>query len=74
MSVQPQAAVSGSLTVGAVDRPSETAMICDVGDSIEAAFTPDLGVDPRHNDGVNYACVDGHCQWKRTNQVSISLQ
>jgi prepilin-type N-terminal cleavage/methylation domain-containing protein/prepilin-type processing-associated H-X9-DG protein len=63
-----------SCSLGAVDQPSTTAMMCDVAGSVTAAFVISIAEDPRHNDGANYAYVDGHCKWNRIDQVHIALQ
>ncbi|MHB8996114.1 MAG: H-X9-DG-CTERM domain-containing protein [Armatimonadota bacterium] len=63
-----------SCSLGTVDQPSQTAMMCDVAGSVSAAFVIAIAEDPRHNDGCNYVYVDGHAKWDRPERVWIALQ
>lgn len=63
-----------SCSLGSVDQPSQTAMICDVVGSVSAAFVISIAEDPRHNEGCNYGYVDGHTKWDRPERVAIALQ
>ena len=69
------AAGTVSCSPGTVDEPSQTAMMCDAVGTVPAALLPlSLFEDPRHNDGCNYAYVDGHAKWDRPERVNIALQ
>jgi len=64
-----------SCSLGQVDKPAETAMMCDAVGSIAAGFASmSIAEDPRHNDGCNYNYVDGHVKWDRPERVLIRLQ
>ena len=64
---------TSSASLGAVDQPSQTPMMCDAVGAISAAFVSTVNPDPRHNDGINLVYVDGHAKWDRVERVSISL-
>jgi len=66
--------LTASASLGAIDAPAETAMMCDAVGSVTAAFVITIAEDPRHNDGCNYSYVDGHCKWDRPERVNIRLQ
>lgn len=63
-----------SCSLGTVDQPSQTAMMCDVAGSVSATFVIAIAEDPRHNDGCNYVYVDGHAKWDRPERVWIALE
>jgi prepilin-type N-terminal cleavage/methylation domain-containing protein/prepilin-type processing-associated H-X9-DG protein len=66
---------TNSCTVGTLDKPAETPMMCDAVGSIPATFSPiTIGEDPRHNDGSNYNYADGHVKWDRNERVDIRCQ
>jgi len=65
---------TSSCSLGTVDKPAETAMMCDAVGSVSAAFVITLSEDPRHNDGCNYSYADGHVKWDRRERVDIRLQ
>jgi prepilin-type N-terminal cleavage/methylation domain-containing protein/prepilin-type processing-associated H-X9-DG protein len=69
------AAGTSSCSLGTVDQPSQTPMMCDAVGTVPPALLPlSLYADPRHNDGCNYCYVDGHAKWDRSERVSIALQ
>ncbi|MCE5238781.1 DUF1559 domain-containing protein [bacterium] len=59
-----------SCSLGQIDQPAQTAMMCDVRGSIDT--TPNIAIseDPRHNDGCNYGYADGHVKWERPNPTT----
>jgi prepilin-type processing-associated H-X9-DG protein len=63
-----------SCSLGSVDQPSQTPMMCDAIGAISAAFVSTVVPDPRHNDGINLVYVDGHAKWDRVERISIRLQ
>ena len=63
-----------SCSLGSIDQPSTSALMCDVVGSVTAAFVITIAEDPRHNDGSNYVFADGHAKWNRNDQVDIRLQ
>ena len=69
------AAGTSSCSLGTVDQPSQTAMMCDAVGTVPVALLPlSINVDPRHNEGCNYIYVDGHSKWDRPERVTIALQ
>jgi prepilin-type N-terminal cleavage/methylation domain-containing protein/prepilin-type processing-associated H-X9-DG protein len=69
------AAGTSSCSLGAVDKPAETPVMCDAVGTVPPALLPlSLYEDPRHNDGCNYNYVDGHAKWDRPERVPIALQ
>ncbi|MBU0606577.1 MAG: DUF1559 domain-containing protein [Armatimonadetes bacterium] len=69
------AAGTYSCSLGQVDKPAETAMMCDAVGTVPVTLVPlSIYEDPRHNDGCNYNYVDGHCKWDRPERVPIALQ
>ena len=69
------AAGTFSCTLGAIDQPAQTAMMCDAVGTVPATLLPlSLNEDPRHNDGLNYVFADGHAKWDKPERVAIALQ
>jgi len=69
------AAGTYSCSLGQVDNPAQTAMMCDAVGTVPVTLVPlSISEDPRHNDGANYNYVDGHCKWDRIERVPIALQ
>jgi prepilin-type N-terminal cleavage/methylation domain-containing protein/prepilin-type processing-associated H-X9-DG protein len=62
-----------SCSLGSVDMPAQTAMMCDAVGSVTDLTTMTINEDQRHNDGCNYVYVDGHAKWDRIERVDINL-
>ncbi len=67
------AAGTYSCSLGQVDQPAQTAMMCDVAGSIDASFNITINEDARHNDGANYSFADGHVKWNRIDNVAMDF-